>query len=57
MKFSDMPYSRPDADGIKKQIAALTEKLKAAKARRAPRKQSDPLESGQITVEELLGGN
>lgn len=36
---------------------AEIEKLKAAKARRAPRKQSDPLESGQITVEELLGGN
>ena len=31
MKFSEMPYSRPDAEGIKKQIAALTERLKAAK--------------------------
>ena len=31
MKFSEMPYSRPDADGIKKQIAAFTERLKAAK--------------------------
>ena len=31
MKFSEMPYSRPDADGIKKQIAAITERLKAAK--------------------------
>ena len=31
MKFSEMPDSRPDAEGIKKQIAALTERLKAAK--------------------------
>ncbi|MBQ2228514.1 MAG: M3 family oligoendopeptidase, partial [Firmicutes bacterium] len=31
MKFSEMPYSRPDADGIKNQIAAFTERLKAAK--------------------------
>ncbi len=30
MKFKDMPYSRPDPDAIKRDIAALTERLSAA---------------------------
>ena len=30
MKFSEMPYARPDAEAVKSQLAALTEKLKAA---------------------------
>ena len=30
MKFSEMPYERPDLDAIKKQYSALTERLKAA---------------------------
>ena len=31
MKFSQMPYSRPDADGIKNTIADFTKRLKEAK--------------------------
>ncbi len=30
MKFSEMPYSRPDTEEIKKELAALTDALKAA---------------------------
>lgn len=30
MKFSEMPYARPDTEALKKQFAALTEQLKAA---------------------------
>jgi oligoendopeptidase F len=30
MKFSDMPYARPDAEAVKAQLAALTERLKNA---------------------------
>ena len=30
MKFSEMPYERPDLDAVKKQYSALTERLKAA---------------------------
>ena len=30
MKFSEMPYTRPDAEAVKSQLAQLTEKLKAA---------------------------
>ena len=30
MKFSEMPYSRPDAEQLKSQMAALTERLKVA---------------------------
>lgn len=30
MKFSEMPYTRPDLDAVKKEYAALTEQLKAA---------------------------
>ena len=30
MKFSEMPYTRPDADAVKKELAAMTEELKAA---------------------------
>ena len=29
MKFSEMPYERPDLDAVKKQYSALTERLKA----------------------------
>ena len=32
MKFSEMPYERPDLDALKAQVAALTEQLKAAKS-------------------------
>ncbi len=31
MKFSEMPYQRPDPEAVKQQLAALTERLKAAK--------------------------
>lgn len=31
MKFSQMPYARPDAEKTKQQLSALTEQLKAAK--------------------------
>ncbi|MBO4881291.1 MAG: M3 family oligoendopeptidase, partial [Firmicutes bacterium] len=31
MKFSEMPYSRPDAEQLKSKVAELTERLKAAK--------------------------
>ena len=31
MKFSQMPYARPDAEKTKQQLRALTEQLKAAK--------------------------
>ena len=30
MKFSEMPYVRPDAEALKKELAALTERLKNA---------------------------
>ena len=30
MKFSQMPYERPDLEGLKTQLAGLTERLKAA---------------------------
>ena len=30
MKFKDMPYSRPDPDSVKRDIAALTERFAAA---------------------------
>ena len=30
MKFSEMPYARPNGDAVKSQLATLTEKLKAA---------------------------
>ena len=30
MKFSEMPYERPDLDAVKKQYSTLTERLKAA---------------------------
>ena len=30
MKFSEMPYERPDLDAVKKRYSALTERLKAA---------------------------
>ena len=30
MKFSEMPYTRPDLDAVKKEYAALTKQLKAA---------------------------
>lgn len=30
MKFSEMPYARPDTEALKKQFASLTEQLKAA---------------------------
>ena len=32
MKFSEMPYERPDLDAVKKQYSALTEQLKAAES-------------------------
>ena len=32
MKFSEMPYERPDLDALKAQVAALTEQLKAAES-------------------------
>ena len=32
MKFSEMPYERPDLDAVKKQYSALTERLKAAES-------------------------
>ena len=32
MKFSEMPYARPDLDAVKKEYAALTEQLKAAES-------------------------
>lgn len=32
MKFSEMPYQRPDAESVKQQLAALTEELAAAKS-------------------------
>ena len=32
MKFSEMPYQRPDADATKSALQALTERLKAAKS-------------------------
>ena len=32
MKFSEMPYKRPDIEGVKKEFTALTEALKAAKS-------------------------
>ena len=28
MKFSEMPYTRPDAETLKKQLSQLTERLK-----------------------------
>ena len=31
MKFSEMPYSRPDVEALKTQMTAITERLKAAK--------------------------
>ena len=30
MKFSEMTYTRPDADAVKAQLAGLTERLRAA---------------------------
>ena len=37
MKFSEMPYVRPDAEALKKQLAALTEQLKSAATYEAAR--------------------
>ena len=31
MKFSEMPYARPDAEQVKKTLAALTERVEKAK--------------------------
>ena len=31
MKFSQMPYERPDPEAVKQTLCALTERLKAAK--------------------------
>ena len=30
MKFSEMPYARPDLDELKQQLQALTDQLKSA---------------------------
>ena len=30
MKFSEMPYERPDLEGLKQTLAGLTQRLKAA---------------------------
>ena len=30
MKFKEMPYERPDVEQVKKELAALTERLKNA---------------------------
>ena len=32
MKFSEMPYARPDLAAVKEELAALTEQLKAAES-------------------------
>ena len=32
MKFSEMPYQRPDAEAVKKELQSLTERLKAAQS-------------------------
>ena len=37
MKFSEMTYTRPDAESTQQQLAALTEQLKAAKSYEAAR--------------------
>ena len=38
MKFSEMTYTRPDAESTKQHLAALTEQLKAAKSYEEARK-------------------
>ena len=37
MKFSQMPYERPDLEAVKKQLAALTERLEKAESYEAAR--------------------
>lgn len=32
MKFSQMPYERPDMEALKQQFTALTERLRAAES-------------------------
>ena len=32
MKFSEMPYKRPDAEAVKAGLSGLTERLKAAES-------------------------
>lgn len=32
IKFSEMPYKRPDLDGLRGEYAALTERLKAVRS-------------------------
>ena len=43
MKFSEMPYERPDMSALKEQFAALTERLQNAPDYAAPRRSAMPL--------------
>ena len=56
MKFTEMPYSRPDMAGMKQGYEALTERLKGAKTYTEARDaflQKEVLESGISTQESL----
>ena len=51
MKFSEMPYTRPDAEALKKQMSQLTERLQNAASYEEARQVF--LEKEPITLEAL----
>ena len=56
MKFSEMPYERPDLEKVKSEMSALTEQLREAKSYEAARDiflQKDQLERHVITLDTL----
>ena len=56
MKFTEMPYERPDTDQIKKEMKGLTEELKSAQSYGEAREvfiRKDELEKRVLTMEGL----
>ena len=51
MKFSEMPYTRPDAEALKKQMSQLTERLKSAASYEEARQVFLEKEAASRTVE------
>ena len=51
MKFSEMPYTRPDAEALKKQLSQLTERLKNAVSYEEARKVFLEKEAASRTAE------
>ena len=51
MKFSEMPYERPDLEDLKKQMAALIEELKGAKSFEAAKETFMKMETLEKNIE------